>query len=189
VDGNGKPDQGYIGSPHPDFIYGMSLDMAYRGFDMNVSLQGVYGNEIFNGGRWYTDYGAAYYNMDTRMLDRWTGPGTTNDVNLPRLNNNDANNMLISDRFIEDGSYLRIKSLQFGYSLTSSLLQLAHITKCRIYVGVENLFTFTDYLGLDPEVGLGEARGETRNTSLTMGVDRATYPQARTFMAGLNLSI
>lgn len=189
ADHDGKWDKGYIGSPHPDFIYGMSLDMEYRGFDMNMSLQGVYGNEIFNGSRWYTDNGSAYFNMDERMLGRWTGPGTTNDVNLPRMNNNDANNMLISDRFIEDGSYVRIKSLQLGYSLGSSLLQKAHIERCRIYVGVENLYTFTDYSGLDPEIGLGEARGETKNTSLTMGVDRGTYPQARTFLVGLNLSI
>jgi TonB-linked SusC/RagA family outer membrane protein len=188
-DHDGKWDKGYIGSPHPDFIYGMSLDMEYLGFDMNLSLQGVYGNEIFNGTRWYTDNGSAYFNMDERMLGRWTGPNTTNDVNLPRMNNNDANNLLISDRFVEDGSYLRIKSLQFGYSLSSSLLQTAHIERCRLYVGVENLFTFTKYSGLDPEIGLGEARGDTKNTSLTMGVDRGTYPQARTFLVGLNLSI
>jgi TonB-linked SusC/RagA family outer membrane protein len=188
-DHDGKWDKGYIGSPHPDFIYGMNLEMEYLGFDMNVSMQGVFGNEIFNGSRWYTDNGSAYFNMDERMLGRWTGPGTTNDVNLPRMNNNDANNMLISDRFVEDGSFLRVKSLQLGYSLGSSLLQKAHIERCRIYVGVENLFTFTKYSGLDPEIGLGEARGETKNVSLTMGVDRATYPQARTFLVGLNLSI
>ncbi len=188
-DGDGKWDKDYIGSPHPDFIYGMSLDMAYRGFDMNVSLQGVYGNEIFNGGRWYTDNNSAYFNLDQRMLGRWTGPGSTNDANLPRMNNNDANNLLISDRFVEDGSYLRIKNLQVGYTLGSPLLQWANIQKCRLYVGVENLFTFTKYSGLDPEIGLGEARGETRNTSLTMGVDRATYPQARTLLVGLNLTI
>ncbi|MEO7426108.1 MAG: TonB-dependent receptor [Fibrobacteria bacterium] len=188
-DHDGKWDKGYIGSPHPDFSYGMSLDMEYSGFDMNVSLQGIYGNEIFNGTRWYTDNGSAYFNLDERMLGRWTGPGSTNDVNLPRMNNNDANNMLISDRFVEDGSFLRIKSLQLGYSLGSSLLEKAHIERCRVYVGVENLFTFTKYSGLDPEVGLGEARGETKNTSLTMGVDRGTYPQARTFLVGLNLSI
>jgi TonB-dependent starch-binding outer membrane protein SusC len=188
-DHDGKWDKGYIGSPHPDFIYGMNLEMEYLGFDMNVSMQGVFGNEIFNGSRWYTDNGSAYFNMDERMLGRWTGPGTTNDVNLPRMNNNDANNMLISDRFVEDGSFLRVKSLQLGYSLGSSLLQKAHIERCRVYVGVENLFTFTEYSGLDPEIGLGEARGETKNVSLTMGVDRATYPQARTFLVGLNLSI
>ena len=188
-DKDGNWDKGYIGSPHPDFIYGMSLDMAYLGFDMFVSLQGVFGNEIFNGSRWYTDNGSAYFNLDTRMMDRWTGPGTTNDANLPRMNNNDANNMLISDRFVEDGSYLRIKTLQFGYSSSNALLHMAHIKKCRVYAGVENLFTFTKYSGLDPEIGLGEARGGTKNTSLTMGVDRGTYPQARTILVGLNLTI
>jgi TonB-dependent starch-binding outer membrane protein SusC len=189
VDNDGEWDKGYIGSPHPDFIYGLSLDMSYKGFDVNASFQGVYGNEIFNGSRWYTDNGTAYFNLDERMLDRWTGPGTTNDVNTPRMNNNDANNMLISDRFVEDGSFIRFKNLQVGYSLSNSLLKMAQVNRCRIYFGIENLFTFTKYSGLDPEVGLGEARGETKNTSLTMGVDRTTYPQARTFMVGLNLTI
>lgn len=189
ADKDGKLDLGYIGSPHPDFTYGLSLDMAYAGFDMNLSLQGVQGNEIFNGSRWYTDNGSAYYNLDERMLGRWTGPGSTNDANLPRMNNNDASNMRISDRFIEDGSFLRVKTLQLGYSLGSSLLEWAHIKKFRVYAGVENLFTFTKYSGLDPEVGLGEARGETKNTSLTMGVDRGTYPQARTILVGMNLTL
>jgi hypothetical protein len=189
ADGDGDWDKGYMGRPHPDFICGLSLDMSYAGFDMNASLQGVYGNEIFNGSRWYTDNGTAFFNMDERMLDRWTGPGTTNDVNLPRMNNNDANNMLISDRFVEDGSFLRFKTLQLGYSLSNPILRKAQINRCRFYIGVENILTFTNYSGLDPEVGLGEARGETKNTSLTMGVDRTTYPQARTFMVGLNLTI
>lgn len=188
-DHDGQPDRGYIGSPHPDFTYGLSLDMEYLGFDMNISLQGVYGNQIFNGSRWYTDNGSAFFNMDKRMLGRWTGPGSTNDVNLPRMNNKDADNMRISDRFVEDGSYLRIKTVQLGYSLNYPLLQMLHVKRCRVYAGVENLFTFTKYSGLDPEVGLGEARGETRNTSLTMGVDRGTYPQARTILVGLNLTL
>ncbi len=189
VDGDGEWDKGYIGSPHPDFIYGVSLDMAYLGIDLNLSLQGVYGNEIFNGGRWYTDNGTAFFNMNRSMLDRWTGEGTTDDVNLPRMNNKDANNMLISDRFIEDGSFMRIKTVQLGYTFNNSFLRKAQVKKLRLYAGVENLFTFTNYSGLEPEVGLGEKRGETRNTSLTMGVDRTTYPQARTFLLGLNLTI
>jgi hypothetical protein len=97
--------------------------------------------------------------------------------------------MLISDRFVQDGSFLRFKTLQLGYSLSNPILRKAQINRCRFYVGIENILTFTKYTGLDPEVGLGEARGETKNTSLTMGVDRTTYPQARTCRVGLNLTI
>ncbi len=188
-DHDGVWDKDYIGSPHPDFIVGLSVDAAYKGFDANVSFQGVYGNQIFNGARWYTENGTAYFNLDTRMLDRWTGAGSTNDVNLPRMNNKDANNIMISDRYIEDGSYVRLKTLQLGYTLDESLSSKLRIKKCRVYVGAENLFTLTRYSGLEPEVGMGVLKNGTRNTSLTIGVDRTTYPQARTFLVGLNLTL
>jgi TonB-linked SusC/RagA family outer membrane protein len=188
-DHDGEWDKGYIGSPHPDFIVGLNADVTCRGFDLKVGLQGVYGNEIFNGTRWYTDNGTAYSNLDTKMLDRWTGEGTTNDINYPRMNNKDANNRMISDRYIEDGSYLRLKTVQLGYTFDESSLRRFRIKKCRLYIGVENLLTFTRYSGLEPEVGLSEARGDTKNSSLTLGVDRITYPQARTYLVGLNITL
>jgi hypothetical protein len=188
-DHDGQWDKGYIGSPHPDFIMGLSADVAYKGFDVSVLFQGVFGNQIFNGTRWYTENGTAYFNVDTRMLDRWTGPGTTNDVNYPRMNDKDANNIMISDRYIEDGSYVRLKTLQFGYSLSESLCKKLWIKKCRVYVGTENLFTLTRYTGLDPEIGTVGTRTGITNSSLTMGVDYITYPQARTFLMGLNITL
>jgi TonB-dependent starch-binding outer membrane protein SusC len=186
---DGVPDQGFIGSPHPAFTMGLSADAAYRGFDLSMTWQGVFGNKIFNGTRWYTENGAGLYNLDTRMLDRWTGAGSTNDVNLPRMSVNDANNRLISDRYIEDGSYVRLKTLQLGYTFDEPLSRRLRIKQCRVYIGMENLFTFTHYTGLEPEIGLGEARGNTKNGSLTMGVDRTTYPQAKTYMLGLSLTL
>jgi hypothetical protein len=125
------------------------------------------------------------------MLDRWTGDGSTNDVNLPRMTVNDfnPNSLVISDRYIEDGSYVRLKSLQLGYTLDESICRKLLVKKCRVYIAAENLFTFTRYTGLEPEVGLGEARGNTKNSGLTMGVDRTTYPQARTYMVGLNVTL
>ena len=188
-DHDGEKDKGYIGSPHPDFIMGLNADVTYRGFDLKLGLQGVYGNEIFNGTRWYTENGTAYSNLDTKMLNRWTGEGSINDVNYPRMNNKDANNMMISDRYIEDGSYLRLKTVQLGYTFDESSLRRFRIKKCRLYIGVENLLTFTRYSGLEPEVGLSEARGETKNSSLTLGVDRTTYPQTRTYLVGLNITL
>ena len=187
---DGQPDEGYIGSPHPDFIVGVNADVAYRGFDVSVLFQGVYGNQIFNGTRWYTENGTAYFNLDTRMLDRWTGEGTTNDADYARINQNDVNpNMRISDRYIEDGSYVRLKTLQLGYSLSESLCKKLWMKKCRVYVGAENLFTLTRYTGLDPEVGTVGSRTGITNSSLTMGVDYITYPQARTFLMGLNITL
>jgi TonB-linked SusC/RagA family outer membrane protein len=188
-DHDGKWDQGFIGSPHPDFMMGMSADATYKGFDFNFSLLYVYGNEIFNGTRFYTENNTALYNLDTRMLDRWTGEGSTNDVINARMNAKDANNIFMSDRYIEDGSYIRLKSLQFGYTLGNAICRKFLVKKCRAYIGAENLFTWTRYTGLDPEVGLGDVRGGTKNASLTLGVDRTTYPQARTYMTGLNITL
>jgi TonB-dependent starch-binding outer membrane protein SusC len=190
-DHDGVPDQGYIGSPHPDFIMGLSADVAYKSFDVSVLFQVVYGNQIFNGTRWYTENGTAYFNLDTRMLDRWTGEGTTTSVDYPRMNQKDANpnGGIISDRYIEDGSYVRVKSLQLGYSLSEKLCKKLWIKKCRVYVGAENLLTFTRYSGLDPEIGTVGTRNGITNSGLTLGMDYITYPQARTFLAGLNLTL
>jgi hypothetical protein len=98
------------------------------------------------------------------------------------MNANDSNNSLMSDRFIEDGSYLRIKTLQLGYTLPQSIMSRANISKLRIYLNAQNAFTFTKYTGLDPEIGTGQSG------SLDLGVDRAFYPQARLFSLGLNLT-
>ncbi len=187
---DGQPDEGYIGSPHPDFTIGLNLDFAYKGFDLSALFQGVYGNKIFNGTRWITENGTAYYNLDAQMLNRWTGDGTTNDVDYPRMNQNDVNpNLRISDRYIEDGSYVRLKTLQLGYTLGDEFSRKLRIKKCRVYVGVENLFTLTRYSGLDPEVGTVGSRTGITNSALTMGVDYITYPQARTFLMGLNITL
>jgi len=186
---DGQIDEGYIGSPHPDFIMGLSADVAYKGLDISVLFQGVYGNQIFNGTRWYTENGTAASNLDTRMLNRWTGDGSTNDVAYPRMDEAGGDNMQISDRYIEDGSYLRLKSLQLGYSLNESVCKKLWIKKCRLYVGAENLFTFTRYTGLDPEIGTMGTKTGITNSSLTMGVDYVTYPQPRTFFMGLNITL
>jgi TonB-dependent starch-binding outer membrane protein SusC len=188
---DGVLDEGYLGSPHPKFSMGLNGNMSYRGFDFDWAFQAVYGNKIFNGTRWYTENGIGMYNLDTKMLDRWTGAGSTNSVNFPRMTVKDENlnGKSISDRYIEDGSYIRFKTMQLGYTFGESLSRKLRIKQCRVYVGAENLFTLTRYTGLEPEVGLGEARGNTKNSYLTLGVDRTTYPQARTYMLGLNVTL
>jgi len=180
IDGDGVLDQDFIGSPLPDFTYGLNTHFSWKGFDFTLFLQGVQGNEVFNATRFYTQNPSVRYNVDKSMLDRWVFEGSTNNVNTPRLNLADANNSKRSDRFVEDGSYLRVKTLQLGYTLPASMFN-SKIEKLRIYIGANNLFTITSYSGYDPEVGMGY------DGTLDLGIDRAKYPSPKTFLAGVNL--
>jgi hypothetical protein len=173
---------GIIGNPLPKFTYGLNGQFSYKNVDLNIFFQGSYGNDIFNGTMVYSDRPDATHNMSTRMLNRWTVEGSTNDAHYPRLNAADANNIWFSDRYVEDGSYIRLKNFQLGYTIPSILSQSLKIQKFRVYVGATNLLTFTKYNGFDPEIGTGYYG------SLDLGVDRANYPQARTFLFGLNLT-
>jgi TonB-dependent starch-binding outer membrane protein SusC len=181
-DKSGNLYYGIIGNPLPKLTYGLNGQVGYKNFDLTIFLQGSYGNDIFNGTMIYSDRPDATHNMSTRMLKRWTAPNSTNDAHNPRLNAADANNIWFSDRYVEDGSYLRVKNLQLGWSLPSKLGQHLNIQKLRVYVGATNLLTFTKYNGFDPEIGTGYYG------SLDLGVDRANYPQARTILCGLNLT-
>jgi TonB-linked SusC/RagA family outer membrane protein len=193
-DHDGKWDQDYIGSPHPLFTYGGGLSGAHEGgygsFDFNLFLQGSYGNKIFNAVRTFTNTSTAYFNEDKRMLDRWTGPGSTNDASLPRMNASDVMNTdQISDVYVEDGSYMRLKDFQIGYTLPKNFFNIRK--QLRIYAGVQNLLTLTGYSGLDPEVGLNTYKNDpntNRRDPLDIGIDRGTYPQSRTIYSGLNIS-
>ncbi len=140
-------------------------------------IQGSYGNEIYNG---IFRYDFFYTNRPQSALLRWTGPGTSNFQ--PRANLNDPNNNArASDRFIEDGSHLRVRNVQLGYSLPQSVLKRLKLQKFRAYIGAQNLFTFTGYSGLDPEIGVVGG-------ALEIGIDQGFYPQARTFLTGINVS-
>jgi TonB-dependent starch-binding outer membrane protein SusC len=191
---DGKWDKDYIGSPHPLFTYGGGLSGAHEGgygsIDLNLFLQGSYGNKIFNAVRTFTNTSTAYFNEDKRMLDRWTGPGSTNDASLPRMNALDANNTdQLSDVYVEDGSYMRLKDFQIGYTLPKNAFNIRK--QIRIYVGAQNLLTLTGYSGLDPEVGLNPYHDDpntSRKDPLDIGIDRGTYPQARTIYSGMNIS-
>lgn len=180
LDGNGVidvHDQTYIGNPTPDFSYGITADLQWKGFELNVFFQGTSGNDIFNNTIRY-DFG--YVNRPAAVLDRWTGPGTSNDE--PRVNLNDPNqNARISDRFVEDGSYMRLKTLQLVYNLPARWLQKTGISDCKLYMTGQNLLTFTKYEGFDPEIG-------SVGGSLELGIDRGFYPQPRTIMGGISLT-
>jgi TonB-linked SusC/RagA family outer membrane protein len=167
-------DRVYIGSPVPDFTYGITNTLGWKGFDLNFFIQGSQGNDVYNLNRFYTE-GALYGNGSgiSRVLDRWTGPGTSNEV--PRAIAADPNqNLRVSSYFVEDGSYARLKLLTLGYSLPKTITQKIYSSQVRVYVSAQNLVTLTKYQGYDPEVGAS-------------GIDRGVYPQPRVFLAGLNL--
>lgn len=167
-------DRTFLGNPNPTVIFAMNNTFTYKGFDLSVFLQGVAGNKIFNANRIYTEGMAVAYNQTTAVLDRWRGEGTSNV--MPRAVYNDPNkNARISDRFIEDGSYFRIKNVTFGYTLPKSAHSKSVINNLRVYLSAQNLFTFTKYTGFDPEVGAN-------------GIDLNVYPVTRTISAGLQLT-
>lgn len=168
-------DRTYIGDPNPKFIYAMNNTLTYKGLELSIFLQGVYGNQIFNANNIYQESMAVAQNQTLRTLGRWEGPGTSNT--MPRAIYNDPNkNSRISDRFIEDGSYLRVKTVTLGYNLPKKWAERVKFTNARLYVTGQNLYTFTKYSGFDPEVG-------------TNGIDYSVYPVTRTISIGINLSL
>lgn len=175
-------DKTSIGSPIPDFTYGFNLSLNYKNFDFAVFFEGVYGNEIFNANRAYTFSTGSSFSKNRALLNAWT-PDNRN-TNIPRINGDDNNdNMRLSDFYVEDGSYLRLKNIQLGYTFPKQLTQKIKIQNLRIYVSAQNLFTVTDYTGADPEIGQ-----LTTTNYLSRGFDYGTYPQARTFTGGINIT-
>ncbi|MET4075684.1 TonB-dependent receptor [Hymenobacter sp. UYCo722] len=167
-------DRQFIGNPNPNFSFGVTNTFNYKNFDLSFFVQGVQGNDVYNLNRYITE--SALYsttNGTTRILGRWTGPNTSNDV--PRAINGDPNNNLrVSTHYIEDGSYVRLKNLTFGYTLPRSVLSRISASQIRLYVTAQNLATLTKYTGFDPEVSAS-------------GVDLGIYPQTRVFMGGINV--
>lgn len=169
-------DRTMIGNPTPDWILGFNANFEYKNFDLALLITGTYGNEIFNGSQ---RVDLRYTNRTTAILDRWTGEGTSNEV--PRYTWIDINNNArVSDLYIEDGSYIRIKNLQFGYILPRSILNRMGASTWRLYVSAENLLTLTKYTGADPEIGA--------RSSFDIAIDRGIYPMARTWRVGTTIS-
>ncbi|HPR85626.1 MAG TPA: hypothetical protein PLG33_06220, partial [Prolixibacteraceae bacterium] len=174
-------DRTFIGSPHPDFTYGISLSAEYHQIDFSVFLQGCQGGEIFNVFKYYTHQNTGYFNAPADMLQKaWHGEGTSNSqfqVSASTANNN----LRASTWYVEDGSFLRVKNLQLGYNFNKRICQRIGISECRVYIGGQNLYTFTRYSGLDPE--LADLSGNPLNS----GIDFAKYPQARTILGGVSI--
>lgn len=177
VDGNGiidANDRTDIGKGMPDWTFGFNLSVNWKNFDLNMMWQGTAGNDIYDATR-RTDIATS--NLPSWMLNRWTGEGTSNRI--PRFVQGDNVNWQSSDLYVYDGSYLRLKNIQLGYTLPAALTQKVFISSLRFYVAAENLFTFTKYHGFDPEISSG-------GTSL--GIDYGVYPQARVWTIGASLS-
>jgi TonB-dependent starch-binding outer membrane protein SusC len=165
-------DRTNIGNSNPTFTVGLTNTISYKNIELTLFMQGSQGNKVLNFTRWYTEGGVSDGNYSNAVLQRWVGPGTSNT--MPRVTKADPNgNSRVSDRFVEDASYLRIKNLRIAYSIPSRWATLLNLKKAQFYVSSQNLATITNYSGLDPEVG--------------NGVDYGFYPQARTFIAGVTV--
>lgn len=166
-------DKIFLGNSLPKYSFGFSVNLEYKGFDFMVFAQGNAGSKIFQGLR-RLDIGNSNY--QTKALGRWTGDGTSTD--FPRLTSNDANGNFgkMSDFYLESGDYLRLKLVQVGYTLPTNILNKIKASRLRFYVTAENLLTLTKYTGYDPEIGGG-----------VFGIDKGIYPQARSFILGVQL--
>jgi TonB-linked SusC/RagA family outer membrane protein len=169
-------DQTKIGDPFPKFTMGWNVGLNFKGFDLNVFTYASIGNDVYRA----FERNANFSNKYDGVLNRWTGEGSTNDARDPRFTFADVNsNIRVSDRYIEDGSFVKIKNIVLGYSLPKSLIrQSKAFNNVRVYAQVKNAYTFTKYSGFDPEVPGG---------ILDTGVDRGSYPQARTYSVGIDL--
>ena len=165
-------DRTIIGNPNPKFTFSLNNTFSYKNFDLTIFLQGSYGNDIFNANRMYTEAMSIIQNQSSAVLGRWTGEGTSN--NIPRAIYGDPNqNSRVSDRYIEDGSYLKIKNINLSYTLPKAVFG-QNFNSVKIFVSAQNLVTWTKYSGFDPEVPVN-------------GIDNGTYPITRTVSLGLNI--
>ncbi|TGE23342.1 SusC/RagA family TonB-linked outer membrane protein [Hymenobacter metallicola] len=175
-------DQKIIGSAQPNYFGGINNILSYKGIDLSFFFQFQQGNEIFSNTRAFGEGMNSQFGQLGSVRDRWTPTNT--DTDIPRAAFNDPNNnRRTSNRFLEDGSYARLKTATLGYNLPSGIVKAARLQSARIYVSGQNLLTFTNYSGLDPEINTFSGS----NTSL--GTDFLTFPQARTFQVGVNLGL
>jgi hypothetical protein len=171
-------DKTYIGDPNPGFIYGMTNNFGWKGFNVTIFLQGSQGNDIYNASRMETEGMYDAKNQSVKVLDRWRRPGQI--TYMPRATK-EKDNLFASTRFVEDGSYLRVKTLTISYNITGILLRKWGVTKLQPYFTAENLLTFTNYSGFDPEVN------QYGGSAIIQGIDWGTYPQYKSYVFGLNM--
>jgi len=184
TDGNGTitpDDRTFIGNPNPKFTYGLNLAFTYKNFDLTAFLYGSQGNDIFNWNTWWVDFWPSFQGQKSNGLlnDSWTTSNT--DAAVPKASNksNFSTNTEINSYYIEDGSFVRLKNLQLGYTIPTSILSKINIGSVRVYLQGVNLLTITKYSGLDPELG---------GNDTTFGVDAGNYPLVKQYLVGLNVN-
>jgi TonB-linked SusC/RagA family outer membrane protein len=183
---NGKPDgiingsdMAIIGNPNPKAFAGVTNNFSYKGIELSVFFQGQFGNQIYNQTRRILESQSDPNNQSTRVLNHWTTTNTNTDIPRP-VRNDPAGNNRFSTRWLEDGSYVRLKNVTLAYTIPSVISKHAAIQNLRVYVTAQNLITWTHYLGYDPEVSSNPF------STTAPGIDYGVYPQSRTFTAGLN---
>lgn len=178
INGDGtinNSDQTIIGNPHPDYIWGLTNDFSYKNFDLSVFLQASVGNDMLNFTRMEMLWMSGKSNQLAEATDRWTPNNTNTDI--PRASS--THSAIVSSQWVEDGSYIRIKNISMGYNLPVEILR-NRVRSARVYVSGQNLFTFTNYSGFDPEVSY-------RNSNTNIGLDYSSYPNIRSFTLGINI--
>ena len=177
-------DRSIVGSPLPKHVGGITNTVSYKNFDANIFFQWSYGNKIYNQTREFVEGYNGLYNSTTKALDRWKKAGDVSSVPFAGPNN-DATGYA-SNRFLEDGSYLRLKNLSVGYNFSNALLKKMKATNARIALNAQNLLTFTNYTGYDPEVN--HFTGTNQFNNIALGFDNASYPQAKTITLSLSVN-
>lgn len=187
-------DRTFLGSPNPDFTYGLNIGFNYKSFDFSMFWYGSQGNELWNQVRWWTDFYGSFdgAKSKTMLYDSWTPEN--HNATAPILENSGSfsTNTVPNSYFVENGSYLRLKNVQLGYSIPKSVLGKSGIGSLRVYVQAANLLTITNYTGPDPEVGYNvdddDGNANSGGTSTAFGIDEGVYPTARQFRIGISLS-
>nr|WKN39014.1 TonB-dependent receptor [Tunicatimonas sp. TK19036] len=175
-------DRTIIGNPFPDFTYGLTGNFSYKSFDLNLFIQGVQGNDVYNRIKSELYDIQGFNNAKQDLMNRWHGEGTSNTIpKLSLAGNNNPNFSPTHSWYVEDGSFVRLRNVQLGYTLPQTVAENAGLSSARVYIGAQNLFTLTKYSGIDPEVG------DLNQNVLKSGYDDGNYPQARVFRLGVSL--
>jgi hypothetical protein len=189
INGDGlidNKDRTILGSPQPKVTYGLNANLGYKGFDLTLFFLGTAGVDIYNADRMQGLDASYSFNLYAETKGRWTGEGTSNSI--PRVSANNLNkNFRTSDLFIEKGDFLRLKNVTLGYRIPRKAAELLHLTQARIYVSGQNVFTFTGYKGLNPELGYADGN-RSQGQYTQQNVDYAQYPLSRTFTVGASIT-
>ncbi len=181
VNGDGRiteSDRTFLGNPNPDFTYGVNVELLYKNWDFSIFLYGSQGNDIWNNVRWWTDFYSSFQGAKshTALYNSWTPQNMNAKAPIQETTSSFSTNSVPNSYYVEDGSYLRARQIQLGYTLPSEALERYGITRLRLYVQAVNPFTITSYSGLDPEIA-GDAT--------SFGIDEGAYPNQKQFLSEL----